>query len=42
MNITINDLLEKVKEYNSDEVKIVRKAYEFAKNLHDGQLRQSG
>ena len=42
MNITINDLLEKVKEYNSDEVEIVRKAYEFAKNLHDGQLRQSG
>lgn len=42
LNITINDLLEKVKEYNPEEVEYVRKAYEFAKNLHDGQIRQSG
>ena len=42
MNITINDLVEKIKEYNPEEVEIVRKAYEFARALHDGQVRQSG
>ena len=42
MNITINDLLDKVKGYNPEEVEIVRKAYEFAENLHNGQVRQSG
>jgi len=40
--ITIEDLLTKVREYNYEEVEYVRKAYEFAKNLHFGQIRQSG
>ena len=42
MNITIDDLLELVKSYNEDETEIVKSAYEYAKNLHSGQIRQSG
>lgn len=41
-NITINDLLSLVKEYNSEEVDFVYKAYQYASLLHKGQLRQSG
>ena len=40
--ITLQDLLEKLKEYNSDEIEIVKKAYNYADNLHSGQMRQSG
>lgn len=42
MNITLNDLINKLKEYNPEEVEIVTKAYEYAKELHNGQMRQSG
>ena len=42
MNITIDDLLNHVKTYNPDEVEIIKKAYEYAENLHSGQIRQSG
>lgn len=41
-NITLNDLLIKLEEYNKEEVEVVKKAYEYADNLHNGQLRQSG
>ena len=41
-NITLNDLLIKLEEYNKEEVEIVKKAYEYADNLHSGQKRQSG
>jgi len=41
-NITISDLLYKVKEYNLDAVPMVKKAYEYADILHQGQFRQSG
>ena len=41
-NITLQDLLEKLKEYNPDEIEIVKKAYNYADNLHSGQMRQSG
>ena len=41
-NITLQDLLNKLKEYNSEGIKSVRKAYNYAENLHNGQLRQSG
>ncbi|MCM1370544.1 MAG: RelA/SpoT family protein [Clostridium sp.] len=41
-NITFEDFIEKVREYNPDEVEIVKKAYELAYNLHKGQFRQSG
>ena len=41
-NITLHDLIEKLKEYNPEEIDIVRRAYEYANNLHVGQTRQSG
>ena len=41
-NITLKDLLNKLKEYNPEEVDIVKKAYYYASNLHSGQTRQSG
>ena len=41
-NIELQDLLDKLKEYNPNEIEIVKKAYEYAANLHSGQTRQSG
>ncbi len=40
--ITVEYLLKKIKEYNPEEEKSIMKAYEFANNLHSGQIRQSG
>jgi len=40
--ISINDLKNVVGSYNEEEVAIIEKAYEYAKNLHQGQIRQSG
>ena len=40
--LTIDDLLNVVKEYNEEEVDYVKKTYDFASYLHDGQIRQSG
>ena len=40
--MTINDLLEIVKDYNPDEVDKVKRAYEYAAEMHKGQYRQSG
>lgn len=41
-NLTIGDLLNLIQEYNPEEVEIVKRAYEYAKELHKGQVRQSG
>ena len=41
-NITLQDLIQKLKEYNPDETEIVKKTYNYAENLHSGQIRQSG
>ena len=41
-NLNINDLINNIKSYNPDEVEKVKKAYEMASALHDGQKRQSG
>mgnify|MGYP004729420193 FL=1 len=41
-SITLNDLINKLKEYNSEEIEYVKKAYEYANVLHAGQKRQSG
>lgn len=41
-NIVLNDLIKKVAEYNIRGVDTVRRAYEYANNLHNGQVRQSG
>lgn len=40
--ITFEDLIKKVFEYNPEEVEIIKKAYQFAKLLHEGQTRESG
>ena len=41
-NLSLNDLIKKVEEYNSEEVEIIKKAYYYAEQLHKGQIRQSG
>lgn len=41
-SIAFEKLLDEVKKYNPTEVKIIKKAYEYAKTLHEGQYRQSG
>ena len=41
-SITLQDLLNKLREYNPEEVEIVKRAYEYADTLHKGQMRQSG
>lgn len=41
-SITIYDLLEMVKDYSEEDIKIIKAAYDYANYLHDGQLRQSG
>ena len=41
-NISYNDLLELLKGYSEDDIKIIEKAYLYAKTLHNGQYRQSG
>ena len=40
--ITKEKLLDKVSTYNEEEVEEIKKAYEYAENLHQGQMRQSG
>lgn len=40
--ITLEKLLVLINNYNPDEVEIVKKAYDYAEQLHDGQMRQSG
>lgn len=41
-NITIDDLLKKMSEYNPDAISDVKKAYDYARHLYNGQVRQSG
>ncbi len=41
-SISIEDLIEIVKDYNPEEVEIVKKAYLLAEELHKGVQRQSG
>lgn len=41
-NISYKELIDKIKEYNPEEVGIITKAYLYAENLHEGQFRQSG
>lgn len=40
--IELNDLIEKIKEYNEEELETIKKAYFYAKTLHQNQYRQSG
>ena len=41
-SITIDDLLRNLSEYNPDAISDVKKAYDYASYLHNGQIRQSG
>ena len=41
-NITFDDLIELVKTYNEEGIDSIKKAYDFADYLHDGQKRESG
>ena len=41
-SITIRDLLDSLNEFTEEEKETVKKAYEYAENLHKGQVRQSG
>ena len=40
--MTIDDLINILKTYNAEEIGKVQRAYNYAKELHDGQYRQSG
>ena len=40
--LTINDLLNIIEEYNNEGISIIKKAYDYADKLHEGQVRQSG
>ncbi len=40
--LTITDLLDKVKTYDTNSVSEIQKAYNYAEDLHQGQFRQSG
>ena len=40
--LCLNDLLDLVEVYNPEEKEKVKKAYEYAERLHEGQMRQSG
>ena len=42
MNVDFEDLKKIVMDYNPTEIEIITKAYEYAKQLHNGQFRQSG
>lgn len=43
MDITIDDILEKVRQYHpSADVSVLQKAYAFSVSAHEGQLRKSG
>lgn len=41
-NITLNDLINKLHEYKKEDIEFVKNAYNYADNLHSGQMRQSG
>ena len=41
-NITVDNLLKKLNDYNPEEVEIVKKAFFYANKLHADQLRESG
>ncbi len=42
MNIVLDDLLKNIESYNPDSLDIIKKAYDYADNMHKGQTRQSG
>ena len=41
-NITINTLIELIKDYPKEEITAIEKAYNYAERLHGNQLRDNG
>lgn len=41
-NVTIEKLIQIVEKYDKEAIEMIRKAYDYASYLHDGQFRQSG
>ncbi|MGM9877204.1 MAG: RelA/SpoT family protein [Bacilli bacterium] len=41
-SVTLKELLDLINTYNREDVEKIKKAYEYAKTLHNGQIRQSG
>ncbi len=39
-NISINDILNLVSDYSEEELNKIKKAYEYASNLHSHQFRE--
>lgn len=42
MEVTFEQFIDLIRKYNSEEVEIITKAYEFSKKCHEGQSRESG
>ena len=40
--LTLNDLLENIKNYSKEDRETITQCYNYAKDLHEGQYRQSG
>lgn len=40
-NLVLNDLVDMLKEYSPEEIEIVKRAYNYANNLREGQFKQS-
>ena len=41
-NITIKDLINNVAKYDVTALEMIKKAYDYADYLHEGQMRESG
>ena len=41
-SIILDDLINKLKDYNKHNIESIKKAYKYAEDLHKGQFRQSG
>jgi GTP pyrophosphokinase len=41
-NVTLEELIEKVRSYNKGNIDLIIKAYDYASKKHEGQKRQSG
>ena len=41
-SIILDDLINKLEDYDENDIEIIKKAYKYAEDLHEGQFRQSG
>lgn len=42
MKTDLNEIISKVPQFQENDKELIKKAYDFAKNAHEGQLRKSG